>query len=195
MKIHVKIALILWVILVHVMLAGGAYLYMKGPKEIVKPGPIRYVEKPKYLKKVERVLVPSEGRRIEYFSKEKLAKEMDLPELKNLDGGVVAVGMVEAHEGKTTVLGTLDAGADDVLRGDLVYRQEPPPFFSFRHDFRVEALWFPVGTNIIESNFIATPLRTGPIYWTAKIGFGVDEDSNIEGHIGVGVQYRFGGRR
>ena len=189
-----KVALILWVILVHVMLAGGAYVYLTKPEVVQKPGPIRYVDKPKYIKKVERVLVPSEGKRIEYFSKEKLAKEMNLPELANIDEGVVAVGEVKAHEGKTTVLGTLHAGPDDVLRGGLIYRQEPPPFFAYRKDYRIEALWFPVGTNVLESNLIITPFRTGPIYWTAKIGFGVDEDGDAEGHVGVGIQYRFGGR-
>lgn len=193
LKIPAKIALILWVILVHAMLAGAAYHYWKGPKVIVKEGPIRYVEKPKYIKKIEKVLVPSEGRRIEYYSKENLAKEMKMPDLVNLDEEVVAVGEVKASEGKTTVLGTLSPGPDDVLRGRLVYRQEPPPFFAYTRDIRIEALWFPVGQNVVEGNLIFTPFRTGPIYWTAKAGVGVDEDGNAEGHIGIGIQYRFGG--
>lgn len=192
MKTPVKIALILWVILVHAMLAGGAYYLWNRPKEMIK-GKIKYVPVPKYIKKIEKELVPLEGVRIEFFSKDQLADTLKMPELKNLSENVTAVGEVGPNEGKTTVISTLYG--DNVLRGRMIYRKEPPPFFALKKDFRLEAMYLPIGDDIGEANIVAYPLRTGPIYWTAKAGFSINEDGGIKGHVGIGIQYRFGGAK
>lgn len=182
----------LWAIVALGSLAAGLYLYLAKPRVVYRdvPGPVKVVAVPKVVEKVTKELVPIKGQ-IEFFNKERVAEKLDMPELNQEGGGVIAVGEVGPHSGKTTVVSLLGEGHDNVMRGKLIMRQEPSPFFAFQKSFRAEAWWNPVGHNVIEGAIVASPLRIGPIHVQGKVGLNVDGDSHVDAVVGIGIQYQF----
>lgn len=185
-------AMIPWVLLVLVGLAGGFYLWLAPPKIIYqeKPGPVRYVPTPRVVERVQRELVPVHGK-IEFFPKEDVAKKMKMPDLNKFPDNVTAVGEVPPHTGKTSVICTLGQGLDNTWRGRIIMRQEPTKFLELKKEFWVEANYNVIGHNRFEGAIVANPLRTGPIEWTAKAGVGARHDGKTEAIVGIGLRYHF----
>ncbi len=184
-------AVIPWVLLVLVTLAAGLYLYFVKPKVIYQkvPGPVKYVKVPKVVEKIKREFVPVTGS-VEFFPKKELAEKMKMPEIEMMDDNVIAVGEVPKHNGKTTVLGTLNIGSDNVYRGGLLFRQEPRKFWEVSKDIEAEVWYLPIGPNRAEANIVATPLRTGPVEWKLKGGIVIEHGSGqVEAIAGIGLQY------
>jgi len=171
-------------------LAIGAfliYLRIAQPgREIYVPGPtsVQTVYEPKWHDRIKPVpyLVPT-GAMIEFFPKEALAKASKIPDAPD---NTIAFGQVPPHEGKTTVFATLKPGADNVLRGELSFRQEKPAFFELKREMGLRGGY---GTEGILGEVYARPLRIGPGNIEARV-YGRSGNGNGEsGQIGAAILF------
>lgn len=159
------------------VIAGGVaiLLYLRfadRPPPVYIPGPTSFhtVYKPTYYPKLETQLVPVHGQ-VEFFKPEAVAKQ-----LKSQDApdNVIAVGEVPPHTGRTTVLATL-AYQDNVYRGSLTYRQEPPPFFDLKLEGGLRGGY---GTEGVMGEAYIRPLRIGPLNIEGR-AYGHSKDSEF----------------
>ena len=152
----------LWVVVGVGIVGVLAWLSFAKPSlPIYVPGPtsVQTVYVPKYAAKIKRELVPVNAR-IEFFKHEDVVKKIqDAPD------NVVALGEVPPHTGKTTVMARLTQ-QDNVLRGELTYRQEPPPFFQIKRELGIRGGF---GTDGIQGEVYVRPLRIGPAEVEARV--------------------------
>jgi hypothetical protein len=98
-------------------------------------GGLTEAPKPKPARKVKVNQMETQGPiKIEFLNKHDLALKMNWPEVGGLADPIIAVGEVPPHEGKTSVISTMGADADNVWRGKILYRHEPIPLFGVPMD-------------------------------------------------------------
>lgn len=154
--------------------------YAEPPPPVYMPGPtsVHTVYKPKYTEKIKRDLVPVHAQ-IEFFRHEDVVKKVrDAPD------NVIALGEVPPHTGKTTVLAHLRQ-EDNVLRGSLTYRQEPPPFFQMKRELGIRGGY---GTSGIMGEVYVRPLRIGPAEVEARV-YGHTTEPTVGAAILVDVKF------
>jgi hypothetical protein len=152
-------------------------------------GPVTVAPEPKTVTKtVTRIVTVPGPERIVYLNRPEAALALKMPELNQGSDNVLAVATVAPHSGKTTVVSMLSPTGE----GTILLRQEPTPFWQVRKDFRATVRYLFVGTNLIESELVASPLRTGPVEWEAGAGVEIRrEDSTLGARGWIGASYRF----
>ena len=192
MALPAKAILIPYALLAVGLIALGIYIWIVPPaKPIFQPGPtsVQTVYEPKWKDRVGPPVpyfVPT-GARIEYFPNPALAKGSKIPDAPD---NTIAFGQVPKHSGKSTVFATLVKGEDNVLRGELEYRQEATPFWGFEREFHGGVYYGLAGQNVVEGEVRAKLLRTGPINWGGKGRVGMEKDrGNLNGAILIGVEF------
>lgn len=182
-----------WGVPVAIALAGIAYARYAPRETVYQPGPTstRYIHVPKTVERVKRELVPVTAR-IEIFDKAKVAEALKMPELKDVPGMVVAAGEVPPSLGKTSVAAILSPTEDNVLKGSLLTRAMPPPFFQIKKKFSAEVGYDFVGRDSMSAALVANPLRVGPVQLKAKGGVVMDrETGQVHGKAGIYGEWEF----
>lgn len=186
-----------WVTIVVVV--AGVLWFIYAPRERVDvPGPerevVRYLPAPR---EVERIIEREAVRigndyRIEFFPKEETAKRLKMPELKTTPGGITAVGEVPPGRTKGTAVATLSLGNDNVYRGGILFREDPPKRVEFLKGYGVRGEYLFSGSNKMEAEVYVQPIRLFGADIT--LGGGVEvrrHDDSVRARYGVSVNYRF----
>lgn len=143
---------------------------------------------PKVIERVKTVTLPG-PERIVYLDKPSLSAILKMPEISFSDSAnPVAVTEVAPHTGKTTVVAMLD----NTGKTSLLTRQEPTKFLEFRRQIEIRGRYLFTGTNLMEADLVAKPLRIGPVEVEGGAGLEVRrEDSSLGFRTFVGATYRF----
>lgn len=149
------------------LLAVLAILYLRYAPEAVKPhwgvpSPVTIASPPKVVEKIveriKRVQTPGPPR-IVYLDRHELAARLKMPELTNLDNGILvtSVASVPPSDGTTTAVGTLSPTGES----QILLRQEPRKFLQIKKEFGVRV---GMGTGgLVAGELYARPLRIGPV--------------------------------
>lgn len=154
--------------------------FAPSPTPVYIPGPtsVQTVYEPKYATKIKRELTPVNAQ-IEFFHHEDVVKK-----IKDAPDNVIALGEVPPHTGKTTVIARLTQ-QDNVLRGELSYRQEPPPFFQMKRELGIRGGY---GTDGIVGEAYVRPLRIGPAEVEARV-FGHTTNPTVGAAVLLDVKF------
>jgi hypothetical protein len=145
---------------------------------------------PKALERiVETIRVEVPGpERIVYLDRPALATKLKMPELRVVPDNVLAVATVSPHTGPTTAVAVLSPTGE----GRILLRQEPTPFIAVKREFALRGAFLLSGTNLVEADLVARPLRIGPVELVAGAGMEVRrEDNSIGARAYLGAELKF----